>query len=137
MTNDDEEKKKPDDLESILNLPSIEPREIAPMDDDTPDDDYEFARDAIRTAMSKGQTALDELVAIALESGHPRAYEVVTMMVKAITDSGKTLLDTKKTDQQIKFINSRKNQPENLTQNLILTTADLGKLLDQKKNEDV
>ena len=140
---DDEDKKPPDDLESILNIPaSIEPRDITPPDD-APDDDYEFAREAIRHAMTKGQTAMDELLAIALESGHPRAYEVLAMIMKEVVGSGRELLETKKTDHQIKFIAARKNTPDQITQqNLFVgTTADLGRMLEEakkaKKDEDV
>lgn len=55
--------------------------------------DYKTARDNIRGAVSLGYEALEGIVRVATEGEHPRAYEVVTQMLKAVSDANKDLLE--------------------------------------------
>ncbi len=132
---EDEEPKKPDSLENILNNGRDEKVEIMPPRDIEPSDpdDYEFARQHIRNTIELGNDAMAELIEVARSSGHPRAYEVLTNHMKAMVDASRELMETKKTDQQVKFIDSRKSAPEVTHNNLFVgTTADLARMIEER-----
>lgn len=57
------------------------------------DDDYEFVRGNIKELIIKSTDALDNLIDIAKDSESPRAYEVLTQLVKAVTEQNKDLID--------------------------------------------
>jgi hypothetical protein len=77
----------------------IEPIEIAPppvVVPNTTEDDAEFARKNIRNLIEKGNVAMDNLLTVAKESEHPRAYEVAAGMIKNLSDLNKDLLEIQK-----------------------------------------
>jgi hypothetical protein len=77
----------------------IEPIEIEPAPIvvvDTTEDDAEFARKNIRNLIEKGNVAMDNLLHVAKESEHPRAYEVAAGMIKNLSDLNKDLLEIQK-----------------------------------------
>jgi hypothetical protein len=57
------------------------------------DDDYEYARDNIREILEKGKLALDGILQVAQDGDSPRAYEVATNMLKALSEINKDLMD--------------------------------------------
>ena len=82
----------------------------------------------------KGSSALDELVAVAQASEHPRAYEVVAQLVKTLTDANRNLLAIQK---DVKDLNAEVQQkgPTNVTNALFVgNTAELQKLIKQRKD---
>ena len=77
----------------------IEPIKITPppvVVSDTTEDDAEFARKNIRNLIEKGNVAMDNLLTVAKESEHPRAYEVAAGMIKNLSDLNKDLLEIQK-----------------------------------------
>jgi hypothetical protein len=79
--------------------PPLEPiQEILPVQDltTTVEDDASFARSNIRGLIEKGNDAMDQLLRVAKESEHPRAYEVAATMIKNLADMNKELLDVQK-----------------------------------------
>jgi len=48
--------------------------------------DYEYSRTTHRDLIDRGSEALDDVLKIAKESQHPRAYEVASDMLKNISD---------------------------------------------------
>ena len=77
----------------------IEPIDIEPAPvvvADTTEDDAEFARKNIRNLIEKGNVAMDNLLHVAKESEHPRAYEVAAGMIKNLSDLNKDLLEIQK-----------------------------------------
>jgi hypothetical protein len=78
------------DIEPI----DIEPAPIVVVD--TTEDDAEFARKNIRNLIEKGNVAMDNLLHVAKESEHPRAYEVAAGMIKNLSDLNKDLLEIQK-----------------------------------------
>lgn len=66
-------------------------------EDKTPvEDDAEFARQNIRSLIEKGNVAIDNLLNVAHQSDHPRAYEVAANMLKSLTDMNKDLMEIQK-----------------------------------------
>jgi hypothetical protein len=60
------------------------------------EDDAEFARQNIRSLIQKGNVAIDNLLSVAHQSDHPRAYEVAANMLKSLTDMNKDLMEIQK-----------------------------------------
>ena len=60
------------------------------------EDDSDFARKNIRELIEKGNTAIDNLLHVAKESEHPRAYEVAAGLIKNLSDLNKDLLEVQK-----------------------------------------
>ena len=83
-------------LSEVLDVEPIE-FEILPAVLKTPvEDDSEFARQNIRDLIEKGNTAIDNLLHVAKESEHPRAYEVAAALIKNLSDLNKDLLEVQK-----------------------------------------
>jgi len=130
----EEDKNPENDLESILNIPTdvLIPKEI---DVDVEGDDFEFVRKNIKLAIEQGNIAMSELMEIAQQSGHPRAFEVLTMHMKNLVDSNRQLVESKMINEKTKFINKRQDQPNEVNQHLHITTAELGKMLENIKKD--
>jgi hypothetical protein len=60
------------------------------------EDDAEFARQNIRELIEKGNDAMNNLLMVAKQSDHPRAYEVAANMLKSLTDMNKDLMEIQK-----------------------------------------
>lgn len=60
------------------------------------EEDANFARSNIRELITKGNQAMDQLLAVAKESEHPRAYEVAAGLIKNLADMNKDLLELQK-----------------------------------------
>jgi len=90
-----------DKEQNIETLPVVEEKkDIVPVEE-VAEQDTQFARDNIKTLITKGNVALDNLLAVARESEHPRAYEVAATMIKNLSDSNKDLLNIQKTRKEL------------------------------------
>lgn len=68
------------------------------------DDDIETARLAMKRLLVTGEVALGDLLAIAQQSQHPRAFEVVSTLISTLTSTSKELatISMKKAELKIK-----------------------------------
>lgn len=100
--------------------------------------DLETARQNIQGVMQTGEEAMREMLEIAKQSEHPRAFEVVSTLMKTVLDANKDFADmsTKK-----RFVKEEINGPKEAAQtnvtnnNLIVSTADLLKMLKGDKED--
>lgn len=112
------------DLQPIEDVKSIEQSQIV--------DDFEYARGNMIAAIEKGQEALSGIVDVAGMSQHPRSYEVVATLVKAVADANKDLLELSKKRKELEKTDD--GGPKTVNNNLYLgSTADLLKLLKDNK----
>ena len=56
------------------------------------DQDYKYARKNFYKVIEKGTMALDEMLDVAKASEHPRAYEVVSTLMKTLVEANKDLV---------------------------------------------
>lgn len=84
-------------IEPIQVLPKTEVIEVK----DEVQDDAEFARQNLRDLIEKGSDAADHIIAVAKQSDHPRAFEVVAGMLKNLSDMNKDLLEIQKRKQDL------------------------------------
>ena len=94
--------------------------------------DYKYSRDTYYELVEKGKQSLELMIEVARESEHPRAFEVLSGMIKNISDVNDRLMDLNKKKKDL----DRKEEIKNIantTNNLFVgSTAELQKLL---KNE--
>ena len=125
-------------MEDIFDLPEkIEAsKEIKPVDktDETVDTDFKYARENLYNIIEKGSDALNTLVDVANQSQHPRAFEVVSQLVKTLSDTNKDLLEIQK---KVKIIKKDiPDQPQNVTNALFVgNTSELQKMINKRNNE--
>jgi hypothetical protein len=104
-------------------------KEIRTLEDQKDSDkDYEYTRDNLYALIKKGQEALDNILEIAQEGQHPRAFEVAGQLIKNVSDVTDKLIDLqhkmKELDKEVK------GSPTNVTNALFVgSTAELQKLL--------
>lgn len=95
--------------------------------------DYEYSRDTLYELIEKGKDALENMIEVARESEHPRAYEVLSGLIKNVSDTNDKLMDLNKKQRQMDE-SETPAQVENQQNNYYLgSTADLQKLL--KEND--
>ena len=94
--------------------------------------DYDFSRDQYHTLVTKGNDALDELLAVAKESESARAYEVAAMLIRNLSDTTKELLELQKTKKEIE---KDVKDPHTVNNSLFIgSTKELQDLLAGKNN---
>lgn len=57
------------------------------------DNDFKYARENFYNVIEKGTEALEDMLRVAQASEHPRAYEVVSTIMKTLMDANKDLVD--------------------------------------------
>jgi hypothetical protein len=102
------------------------------------ENDYDYARKNMYDVIEKGTRALEELLGVATQSQHPRAYEVLATTMKTLVDANKELvgLSKKKVEEQ-KLNDEPQTGSGGVTNNNLFvgTTHDLLKVLaDMRKN---
>jgi hypothetical protein len=91
--------------EKLSEALDIEPIEVTTTEmvviENVVDDDAEFARQNLRKLIEKGNIAADNILHVARESEHPRAYEVAANMMKHLADLNIDLLEIQKRKQDL------------------------------------
>ena len=105
-------------------------------DDDNIKSDYDKSRETYYDLIEKGQDALSMMMEVARESEHPRAYEVLSGMIKNVADVNDKLMDLNKKNKDI----NKSDVPalDNATTNnnvFIGSTTDLQRMLQDVKTE--
>jgi len=97
---------------------------------DTLQDDYDYARGNLRSIIDNGENVLQSLINIAQVSEHPRAFEVVSQLMKTMIDANKDLISLQKQVKDIKEDKSKQPTPQNVTNAMFVgNTKDLQKML--------
>jgi hypothetical protein len=136
-------------FEEIFNLPETPKVDIVvkpPEPEDLSDDekmelDFNTTRENLNEIIAKGMDALQDALAIAKSSEHPRAFEVSAGIMKTVNDISKDLMNLHKAKKEIKYgkIGANSNDPNtpligNQQNNFYSTTSDLLKQI--RKEED-
>ena len=103
-----------------------------PSTDNDIDDDYKYARENLKEIIDSAQQSIADLASIASTSESPRAYEVLSTMMKTIVDANKDLLDIHKSVKKLK--EDTDSAPKNVTNALFVgSTWDLMNLIKDNK----
>lgn len=93
-------------------------------------DDIQTAQDNISNILIKGADSLDELIELAKQSQSPRAFEVVSTMMKTLLDANKEFVGMSEKKKFAKEDHPAQQSTTNVTNNnLILSTTDMLKML--------
>jgi hypothetical protein len=97
--------------------------------------DYDYSRQTYYDLIEKGRESLEDMIEVARQSEHPRAYEVLSGMIKNISDVNDKLMDLNKKQKDINKKDDEPKQIGNTTNNVFLgSTSDLQRLLQQDEN---
>jgi hypothetical protein len=109
--------------------------EVSSLDKDL-DKDYEESRKTLKELVRKGNDAIDHLLAIATDTEHPRAFEVVATLIKNTAEANEKLMIMQKSVRDMKNI-KQKDSGVNVDKAIFVgSTAELNKLLKGKKDGD-
>lgn len=106
----------------------------ASTNDEKADADFDYARKNFYTVIERGTDALEEMLDLAKASEHPRAYEVVSTIMKTLVDANKDLVAM----SEKKAGPKKADTPDNGTVNnnlFVGSTAELQAMLKDLKNE--
>ena len=104
-------------------------------------DDYDYARDRYYSLTEKGDEAIDLMLDLARESEHPRAFEVLSNMLKQNAEIADRLMDLQKKKKEVRLTDNPQ-LPNSMTQNNVYvgSTTELQRMLhdrmNQQKNSD-
>jgi len=111
-------------------------RTVVPTDDKM-NKDYEYARSNFYNVIESGTEALEQMLEVAKASEHPRAYEVVSTIMKTLVDANKDLvaMSTKKVENEEK---ANPDSSKAVTNNNLFvgSTNELQQLLKDMKKDD-
>ena len=129
-----------DRIDEILEITSLvptaeikpePPAKIVPKTGKDDDIDYNYARENYYNLIERNQDAVEEMLEIAKQSEHPRAFEVVGQLIKSGLDANKELMSLHKTKKEL----SIEKNTQTLVNNAVFvgSTAELQKLLKAKR----
>lgn len=109
--------------------------------DENAKNDFEYSRQIYHDLLAKGTDALDDMMEVARMSEHPRAFEVLSTMMKSIADINGDLMDLHKKKKD--FYKSEDKNPQlpngTVNNNLFVgSTTELQRMLQDmnKVNDD-
>ena len=126
-----------DSIEKSLNVEtSIVPKEESKKPElpnvvlkkDDVEKDYKYTRGQLYSLIEKGQEALDSIMEVAQEGQQPRAFEVVSQLIKNVADTTDKLVDLQ---QKMKNLEAEDPKGPSTVNNALFvgSTAELQKLL--------
>jgi len=102
------------------------------------EDDFDQARQTLKRLIDKGESALDDMMSVARQSDHPRAFEVTGQLIKTVAETAKDLMALQKAKRDLTAPEEAKPQQIGTQNNIVFSgnTTDLIKMLRQR-NEHI
>lgn len=132
MNLEDENNEDTEEKFEISEIPQIEVSSSQIVNDT--ETDIEYSRDKMKSLIDQSCEAINHMMALASDSEHPRAFEVLSTMIKHTSEMSQDLIKLQKTR---KDITQEKSGPSSTTTNnsiFVGSTTELQKYL--KKNND-
>jgi uncharacterized membrane protein len=126
-----------DSLSEVFDVQSIPKTEVITQDgeiistNNKVEDDFDTSRNNLRILLQQGQEALQKSLDVAMQSEHPRAFEVVGNLMKQLADINQQLLDLHQQKQKLDEP-SKADKAKQVTNNnaiFVGSTAELNKLI--------
>jgi hypothetical protein len=130
------------DIDDALGLNPIVPygdtvQYPANVDNSQQENDLDFARENLYDAVVKSQAAVEDMIAIAQQSQHPKAYEVLNSLIKTFADVSSGIADLQLKKQRLSGKAPAEDGNKVVNNNLFVgSTAELQKMLENLKNGD-
>jgi DNA-binding MarR family transcriptional regulator len=105
-------------------------------DENEVQDDYDYARARYYNLTEKGDEAIDLMLDLARESEAPRAFEVLSNMLKQNAEIADRLMDLQKKKKEVRLTDNPQ-LPNSMTQNNVYvgSTTELQRMLHDRINE--
>lgn len=117
--------------EKKSNLPALVKKEGAPDLETDLTDAYQQTKDNLQDLIDQGKEAMEEILEIAKQGQHPRAFEVYGTLLKNVVDANKELLAVQK--QMRDMDGKKKDSGTNIDKAIFVgSTQELNKLLKGK-----
>lgn len=114
------------------NLPAVVPQ----TDSEQVEEDIEQVRENISNAIGLSQTAVQDMLSIAQQSQHPKAYEVLNAMIKTYADISMGLVDLQAKKAKL-VARKPEGEAQTINNNLFVgSTAELQQMLENMKSKD-
>lgn len=99
------------------------------------DDDVDQARTGLYDALSLSQQAVEDMLAIAQQSQHPKAYEILNSSIKTMADISMGLADLQLKKQRLNKGVVQSANEGGVTNNLFVgSTAELQQMIENMRN---
>jgi hypothetical protein len=95
--------------------------------------DFEAARENLLDIIKNGQDSIADLTALCSQAQNDKYYMALSSLMKTVTDANEKLLNLQEKIREIEKLS--KNEPKHVTNQLIVTTAELQKLIQQKRED--
>ena len=100
------------------------------------DKDYEYSRETLYDLIEKGREGIEEMIEVARQSEHPRAYEVLAGLIKDTANTSEKLMDLHRKIKNIDQMMLPSPEQATTTNNLFVgSTTELQKMLTDLKQE--
>lgn len=109
------------------------------MDSDDFRDDFTKSKETYYELLETGKDALQEIMMVAKETEHPRAYEVLATIMKNTADINDKIMDLNKKHKDLNAKSPQKALPDGttVTNNMFVgSTAELQKMLRQANDDN-
>lgn len=99
-------------------------------------EDADEARKNVRSLVATGMKAIEHAFEVSVQSESPRAFEVLSTMMKTVADMNSQLLDIQEKKKKLNNSETQPQQNGSVTNNAIFvgTTSDLNKLIMERLN---
>ena len=114
-----------------------EPKDIVVKnEEEEKEEDFNLVRNNLKLIIETGQSAMEGILNVASEGESPRAYEVVSQLIKSVSDANKDLMDLHKKMKDMGKESGTKQSAGSITNNAIYvgSTKDLQKLVKESKD---
>ena len=101
------------------------------------DNDYEYTRETLYDLIEKGREGIEEMIEVARQSEHPRAYEVLATLIKDTAQTSEKLMDLHRKIQHLdQMMLPAPEKSGNTTNNLFIgSTTELQRMLKDLNDE--
>ena len=93
----------------------------------------------MKDLVNKGNVAIEQLMAIATDTEHPRAFEVVATLIKNTAEANEKLLMIQKETRNMKGLNNKSaSSSVNVDKAIFVgSTSELSKLIKGKRDDNI
>lgn len=99
------------------------------------DKDFKYARENIKETIETSKEVISEMITVAKQSQHPRAYEVLGNLLKMQIESNKDLLALRKSKKELQPQEAGTG-PTTINNNLVMSTHEVLKLIGKQKDSE-
>lgn len=102
------------------------------------ENDFEYSRQIYHELLAKGSAALEDMIDVARSTEHPRAFEVLSGMIKNIADVNGSLMDLHKKRKEYNKEDKPLELGNQTTNNVFIgSTSDLQRMLLNKEDKEI